>query len=347
MNPKGDDRHFPLGSSSTAEERPATLQGARKLSRRPGRPYRAAPSKGARSRMVVNQRGGSCEQPFGRVVDLSVSRLYRPTKIGEVRMLAPDEPICPTRDIPEKLLVPIEPDMRPLLESVQLHKPLDVRLAAPRDDFLNPLHAGAERLVADQHIDALFLRRHRAKHPHDALDVLPLGLIVIREPPRPTVDRLPARVNLIVKGARLKSRVRVEQRDARALVSADDMVLIFWRERREIVVAEDGAHREVRQLGEGLPFHLRHDAKPTSDRTASAGEGGGRVVPHHGIRVIATDLGYVRQIMFAGEDAGTAGANLIAETPIPGGPHPGVVEQPRKRDREIGRVTLNPLGKAA
>src|SRR6185312_14094201 len=52
MNPKGDDRHFPLGSSSTAEERPATLQGARKLSRRPGRPYRTAPSKGARSRMI-------------------------------------------------------------------------------------------------------------------------------------------------------------------------------------------------------------------------------------------------------------------------------------------------------
>src|SRR6185312_16846365 len=52
MNPKGDDRHFPLGSSSTAEERPATLQGARKLSRRPGRPYRTAPSKGARSRMM-------------------------------------------------------------------------------------------------------------------------------------------------------------------------------------------------------------------------------------------------------------------------------------------------------
>src|SRR6185312_14177658 len=51
MNPKGDDRHFPLGSSSTAEERPATLQGARKLSRRPGRPYRTAPSKGARSRI--------------------------------------------------------------------------------------------------------------------------------------------------------------------------------------------------------------------------------------------------------------------------------------------------------
>src|SRR6185312_2044164 len=103
MNPKGDDRHFPLGDR-LRQRRLAMLV---ESSPRTGRPYRTAPSKGARSRMMVDRRGGSCEQPFGRVVDLSVSRLYRPAVIGEVRMFAPDEPICPTRDIPEKLLVPI------------------------------------------------------------------------------------------------------------------------------------------------------------------------------------------------------------------------------------------------
>src|SRR6185312_10135721 len=48
MNPKGDDRHFPLGDR-LRQRRLAMLV---ESSPRTGRPYRAAPSKGARSRMM-------------------------------------------------------------------------------------------------------------------------------------------------------------------------------------------------------------------------------------------------------------------------------------------------------
>src|SRR6185312_11519794 len=50
MNPKGDDRHFPLGDRLRQRSQSASV-GETILSRRPGRPYRTAPSKGARSRI--------------------------------------------------------------------------------------------------------------------------------------------------------------------------------------------------------------------------------------------------------------------------------------------------------
>src|SRR6266571_7388845 len=106
-----------------------------------------------------------------------------------------------------------------------------------RQDFLNAPHALGEGFVPNEHIDALPSGGFPLEHPHHRQHLLTLPQFIIGESPRAPAcidEWTPTPVDLLRKGERLKTAVRIAQHYSFGAVARDDVVLVLSRERGEI-----------------------------------------------------------------------------------------------------------------
>src|SRR5207247_8225375 len=108
--------------------------------------------------------------------------------------------------------------------------------------------------------------------PQHALDLSRFALFVEGKPPRPPEDRFPPLVTLLVKGARLEARVRIQQWGLGVTVAPDHMLLEVYRQGGEVIVAQDWCRNEIPIQREGESFKPWDNTEEAVDRAASAGE---------------------------------------------------------------------------
>lgn len=179
-------------------------------------------------------------------IEAIVAAGFRGAPIISEGRVSPNPTIGPSGRVSKRRFRPIKPDLRSLFERVKLHVPLDVRFAAPIEHLLDALDAGLHRFIANEDIDALPLGRDGFEHLHHALNERSLRLVIEGEAPRTAIDPAPSLINSVVKRAGLKARIGIQQGNASGAVARDYVILIFGRQSRKVIVAENRPNREIR-----------------------------------------------------------------------------------------------------
>lgn len=187
----------------------------------------------------------------------------------------------------------------------------------------NHLHdtpvTGFKWFIAYQDINPLQGRRYILQNLSDFIHIVALFCLIIGKAPRTLIDCLPSLIRAIVKSHWLKAAIRIKQRNVKLLIFLYDEVLIFNRQSRKIVIAQDRARCKVWNEGKFLPFHLWNNAKVTTNRTPSACNRSIFVVMNKSICCFAAQFSNISKIVseFRREHPRTSRPHLITLRFVP------------------------------
>ena len=140
---------------------------------------------------------------------------------------------------------------------------------SPFNYLHDPSVTGFKRFVANQDINPFQRWWYILQNPSDFIHVITLFCFIVGKAPRAFIDYLPSAVRTIIKSHWLKAAIRIKQWNIKLLIFLYDVSLIFDRQRRKIVIAQDRARCKFWNESKFSPFHLRHDAKITTHWTSA------------------------------------------------------------------------------